>query len=530
MLIDSYQSRELISLLLPGGWTALWLWPSIAACLTSAAVTALLVKIAPQRGWVAVPGNNRWNSRVVAQFGGVPILLAASAVAVVVPAARPVLILLLLTLAMSLLGLVDDVIGLGPKPKLIVECILGCLAVNAGIVHPLTHSHLLNAAFTVLWIVAITNAFNLIDNIDGLAAGIAVIALTQIIVLAGLHVPVMALALCLLASTTGFLFFNLHPAKVFMGDVGSLPIGFFLACASIMTASHLSSLGSVLLVPCLVLFIPIFDMLLVSITRRLKGRAISRGARDHASHRLVLLGLTEHQAVTILYGVAFVAGVLAFCWEKFWPAWGAGFLTLFLIAATLFWLYLAKLELPDSWLSESSVLIINVPAFFLRVTTRLSALVLDTVIIILGFYFACLSNPERLGSVFLAQFWIAASASVLIKLAFLMAAGTYSGRWTLTGTREVYPVLKGVFASAGFITVAWFALASSHAVPFSILLADAVFTSSLLLLARSSTHFFDYILGKLRVRPAAKEALAEEPQAELYNAKAATTDISETIQ
>ena len=91
-------------------------------------------------------------------------------------------------------------------------------------------------------------------------------------------------------------------------------------------------------------------------------------------------------------------------------------------------------------------------------------------------------------------------------------------------------MLKGVFASACFITVAWFALTPSHAVPFSIVLADAVFTSSLLLLARSSTHFFDYLLGKLRGRPAAKEALAEQPQPELYNAKTATTDINETIQ
>lgn len=520
MLIDSHQFRELISSFLPAGWTTQWLWPALTACLLSAGLTAFLIKIAPRRGWVAIPGNNRWNRRVVAQFGGVPILLAAGAVAVLLPAGRSVITLLLLTLAMALLGLVDDVIGLGPKPKLVVEFLLGCWAVHAGIVHPLTHTHLLNAAFTVFWIVAITNAFNLIDNIDGLAAGIAVIALTQVIVLAGLQAPAMTLALCLLASAVGFLFFNLHPAKVFMGDVGSLPIGFFLACASVMTASHLSSLGSVLLVPCLVLFIPIFDMLLVSITRRLKGRAISRGARDHASHRLVLLGLTEHQAVTILCGVAFVAGVLAFCWEKFWPAWGAGFLTLFLIAATLFWLYLAKLELPDSWLSESSVLIINIPAFFLRLTARFSALVLDTVIIILGFYFACLSNPERLNSVFLTQFWIAAGASVLMKLAFLMAAGTYSGRWTLTGTREIYPILKGIFASACFVGVAWFALAPSHAVPYPVILADAVFTSSLLLLARSSTHFFDYLLGKLRVRPAAKETLADQPQ--VYDAQAAS--------
>src|SRR5215813_3670671 len=444
MLIDLFQSRAFLSSFFSAGWTLQWLWPGIAACGLSAGLTAFLVKVAPRRGWVALPGNNRWNRRVVAQFGGVPILVAASAVAVFLPAARPVLTLLVLTLGMALLGLLDDVIGLGPKPKLVVEFILGSLAVHAGIVHPLTNTPLLNAAFTVFWIVGITNAFNLIDNIDGLAAGIAVIALCQIILLAGVAVPVAMFAVCLLASIVGFLFFNLHPAKVFMGDVGSLPLGFFLACASIATASHLSSLGSVLLVPCLVLFIPIFDMLLVSVTRRLNGRAISRGARDHASHRLVLLGLTEGRAVAILYAVAFIAGLLAFCRERFWPEWGAGFLSLFLLVATLFWLYLAKLELPESWLSQSTVLIISFPAFFLRATAKLSVLVLDSAIIALGLYFACLSTLSNVGRPFLAQFWATVTASVVIKLACLIATGAYKEKWTLSAIRETYPVIKGV--------------------------------------------------------------------------------------
>jgi len=502
MLLTPHPFREIFSALLPSGRVFQWLWPALFAGLLSVGLTAFLIKLAPARGWVAVPGQNRWSRRVVAQFGGIPILIAASVVVVFLPVARSVINVLLLVLGMALLGFVDDMIGLGPKPKLIVEVLLASLAVNAGILHPLTHTHLFNAVFTILWIVAITNAFNLIDNIDGLAGGIAVIALTQIVLLAGLRTPVMMLALCLLASTVGFLFFNLHPAKVFMGDVGSLAIGFFLACASVMTASHLSSLGSVLLVPCLVLFIPIFDMLLVSVTRRLNGRAISQGARDHTSHRLVLLGLTEHQAVSILYGIAFIAGVLAFCWERFWPNWGVGFLALFLIAATLFWLYLAKLELPDSWLSESSVLIINIPAFLLRVASRFSALVLDAVIIIVGLYFACLSNMDRFGSWTLSRFGLAAAASILIKLVFLIASGCYSGKWSLSGLKEIYPVLKGVFASACFVAVTWLALATSHVVPFSLILADAAFTCCLLLMARTSTRLFDFLLARLRAVPA----------------------------
>jgi UDP-GlcNAc:undecaprenyl-phosphate/decaprenyl-phosphate GlcNAc-1-phosphate transferase len=505
MMLDLHRYADVVFAVTPIFLRFSWIGLALATAALSAGLTALLVRIAPSRGWVVLPAENRWNRRVVAQFGGIPILLATCTVVAVMPATHPVLSLFFLTLGMALLGFVDDVVGLGPKPKLVVEILLAVLAVHSGIVHPLSGSILLNAAFTVFWIVGITNAFNLIDNIDGLASGIAIIALAQIVLLTGLKLPVGMLALYLMASVFGFLLFNFHPAKIFMGDVGSLAIGFFLACASVLTASHLSSLGAVLLVPCLVLFIPIFDMLLVSITRRINGRAISRGARDHSSHRLVLLGLTERQAVWILYTVAFIAGLLAFCWERFWPEWGAGFLTLFLVGASLFWLYLAKLELPEKWLSESNVLIIRVPAFFLRIMARLSALLFDGIIIILAFYFACLSNLQKQGSFFLLEFWIAAVGVVVIKLAFLAACGVYQGKWSLSRLKDTLPFFRAVLFSACFILVAWLVLPSHHGLPVSIVLSDAGLSAALLLLTRASTQLFDLILGGLRPLPAATE-------------------------
>lgn len=500
-----------MSTLVSAFWRFSWIWIGLTALSVSTLLTAVLVKIAPARGWVVVPVENRWNRRVVAQFGGIPILLTAFTVAALLPAIRPVMNLLLLTLGITVLGLVDDIIGLGPKPKLIVQILLATLAVHSGIVHPLTHITLFNGAFTVFWIVAITNAFNLIDNIDGLAAGVAIIALAQIVLLTGVRVPVGIFAFCIMTSVGGFLFFNANPAKIFMGDVGSLPLGFFLACASVATASHLSSLGSVLLVPCLVLFIPIFDMLLVSITRRMNGRAISRGARDHTSHRLVLLGLTERQAVWILYVMAFIAGTLAFCWEKFWPEWGAGFLTLFLVGASLFWVYLAKLKLPDNWLSESNVLIIKVPAFFLEVAAKLSALVLDGIVGILAFYFACLSNLDKLGSFFLVQFWLAAIAAAVVKLGFLVACGTYRTHWSLSRWEDTLPILKAVSLAACVISVAWLVLPSNHPLPIAIILSDAGLTAALLVIIRVSTKVFDFIVDRLRSSPAATNQEMEVP-------------------
>src|SRR5262249_2541957 len=244
---------------------------------------------------------------------------------------------------------------------------------------------------------------------------------------------------------------------------------------------------------------------LVSVTRRVNGRAISRGARDHASHRLVLLGLTEGRAVAILYAVAFIAGLLAFCRERFWPEWGAGFLSLFLLVATLFWLYLAKLELPESWLSQSTVLIISFPAFFLRATAKLSVLALDSAIIALGAYFACLTTLGNVGASLLAQFWAAVMASIVIKLTCLIATGAYKGKWTLSAIRETYPVVKGVFLAAFVVAVGWLVLSASYSLPLSIILIDAALTSALLLLARASMRLFDYVLRGLRTVPAQQQ-------------------------
>jgi len=249
-------------------------------------------------------------------------------------------------LGMAILGLVDDMVGVGPKTKLLAQAALACIAVRAGIVYPLTSHLWIDTLFTLFWITGITNAINLLDNMDGLAAGIAIIALAQTIWLAGPSLPVSRLALCMLAAVAGFLVFNLNPARIFMGDVGSLSIGFFLACATVKTAQGFSGLTSVIVIPFLIIFIPAFDTLLVSVTRRLHGKPISQGGRDHASHRLVLIGLNERQAVLLLYAIALLAGCLALLWKASRIELGMAMLSVFVLGTALFWLYLAKVRLP----------------------------------------------------------------------------------------------------------------------------------------------------------------------------------------
>src|SRR5215471_10266215 len=242
-----------------------WVLPFACAFISTTLLTNWLIKVAPAKGWTVVPRPDRWNARTTAQFGGLPILAAFTVTVILFFRTQQNLILLLLVWGMALIGLVDDITGLRPRPKLIGQALIAVLAVYAGVVHPLTRNFWINAGFTVFWIVGITNAVNLLDNMDALAAGIAIIASGQVILLAGPANPISNLALCMLAASAGFLVFNMNPAKIFMGDVGALSIGFFLACASVETAEHLSSFGSVLLVPCLVLFIPVFDTALVSV-------------------------------------------------------------------------------------------------------------------------------------------------------------------------------------------------------------------------------------------------------------------------
>lgn len=507
-------------------WIQLYFVVALCGFFVALALTYLLIRIAPQRGWVSVPRKDRWSVRVVAHFGGLPVILAYSTVSLLFFRNRQSWIILLLTWGMALLGLMDDFLGLRPSAKLATQIGLALLAVVSGIVHPLTGHIWLNVLFTVFWIVGITNAINLLDNIDGLAAGIAVIACAQVIFLAGPESPISGLALCMLAACAGFLVFNFNPAKIFMGDVGALSIGFFLACASVRSAEHLSSLTSVLFVPCLVLFIPIFDTFLVSFTRRLNGRRIFLGARDHTSHRLVMLGLNERQAVWLLYGIALTGGIMAFLWKSSWGNLGAGLVALFLIGSALFWVYLAKLELPSTWLSPECDDIVRVPRLVQRVIFKSSIVLLDAAVIVVAIYLAYVIKFENLDRTTLGRFLFAAALSLGIKLPLLTVFGVYEQHWDIKSRREIYPVLNAVFLGACLLTAISVSLPSSKAIESSVILFDAIGTASLLVLCRYSARIFDDLLGTPRlINYAVKRIVhwagirpSEEPQGNGYEA------------
>ncbi len=277
-------------------------------------LTPMVIAVATRRGLVAKPRADRWHKRPTALFGGiaifVPVALAGLAL---LPWTAPNAGILLGALLVFSVGLVDDMLHIKPSTKLIGQIASACVPVLFGVHVGFLEQAFLFVPITIFWIVAITNAFNLIDNMDGLSAGVAAISSLFVVLFAhALGDADTVLPALIGGAAAGFLLFNFHPAKVFMGDCGSMTLGFLLACASVIgTWQQASNLLLILIAPALLLAVPIFDAALVTVLRTLHGRPVSQGGRDHSSHRLVALGLTERQAVLTLYGVCAVFGLTA---------------------------------------------------------------------------------------------------------------------------------------------------------------------------------------------------------------------------
>ena len=213
---------------------------------------------------------------------------------------------------MFAVGLVDDLFELKAQQKFLAEIAITLLVIELGVVTTLFPHPLLNFVFTFLWILAITNAFNLLDNMDGLAGGIGLIAAGFMAVhfFADGQFFLHPLALVLAAALLGFLLFNFKPARIYMGDSGALFVGYLLAVMAVLgTRKAGTSLFVTIVFPVVLLVVPIFDTVMVSITRELRGQSPFHGGKDHLSHRLVMLGMSDRQAVALLYSIALALGL-----------------------------------------------------------------------------------------------------------------------------------------------------------------------------------------------------------------------------
>jgi UDP-GlcNAc:undecaprenyl-phosphate GlcNAc-1-phosphate transferase len=491
-------SRRMVSILVekPAAFQAIWL--ALAAAVGSIGLTALLIKVATVKGWVVVPSQNRWNKRTVAQFGGGPVLLTFWLTAMMSPAGRQHWVLLLSTVALALLGFIDDLKGLGPKPKLLIEVLVAACTVSSGLISPITPSFGVNWVLTVLWIVVISNAFNIIDNMDGLAGGVAMIGLAGIAMLSGPNSPIGMLSILLMVSVGGFFLFNFNPAKIFMGDLGSLPIGFFLASASVLSAGSVRVPRAGLVIPCLIMFVPVFDALLVGLSRRIKGRAISEGGRDHSSHRLVFSGLSERRAAGLLHTMAACAIVLAIVWARLGPAWANVVLAISLIGIFHFWWYLARVKLPENWFSK--VLVAPAPKFLRLHGARAAKMARDFALIVLGIYVIALLFPERFELLSATRLWIAGVAAALLQLGSFCVGGMYRAQSPRSSTKELFDVLKGMALAALFVFSCCYIAGFSVGWIMPLVAANTLLTTAMLLSSRLLNVGLGRISAQLHLR------------------------------
>ncbi|MDH4346711.1 MAG: hypothetical protein OEW31_10290 [Thermoleophilia bacterium] len=276
---------------------------------------------------VAHPTGERWHDRTTPTFGGVGItvgVLAGVAVAAAAGAFEPGWELMGVLGGAVLLfaaGLLDDLRHLSPIAKLVAQFAAAGIAVASGLRVELIGNDVLATVVALVWLVGITNAFNLLDNMDGLAATLAAVACGYFAVDAATvhdNETVLVLSLAVGFACLGFLRFNLRPrgdAEVFMGDSGSQALGFLLA--SLGLAASWTTAGTTvatMLLPLLVLAVPILDTTFVTVARLRDRRPVTRGGRDHTSHRLVYFGLSEAKAVALLavIGVALGATAVAY--------------------------------------------------------------------------------------------------------------------------------------------------------------------------------------------------------------------------
>jgi UDP-GlcNAc:undecaprenyl-phosphate GlcNAc-1-phosphate transferase len=218
------------------------------------------------------------------------------------------------------LGVYDDLHGAGAKKKFAVQFLVAGIVYFLGfrvesIANPFGDTIRLGWAalpFTMFWVVGVVNAMNLIDGLDGLAGGVALVAVTTIFIVSlQLGQPLMILFCAALGGAIlGFLFYNFNPASIFMGDTGSMFLGFVLATASIRT-NQKSSTAVAVLIPIITLGLPILDTVLAIGRRAVRGRPLFRADKEHIHHRLLGLGLTHRQAVLVLYGMCVLLGAVA---------------------------------------------------------------------------------------------------------------------------------------------------------------------------------------------------------------------------
>jgi UDP-GlcNAc:undecaprenyl-phosphate GlcNAc-1-phosphate transferase len=477
---------------------------------------AVVRRLAPERGAVVPPRPDRWHATPTPTMGGIAIIVGTFAgFALIV--FRPDLLtgpadwlpIPIAAIAMFVVGVLDDGLQLSALAKLVSSLAIGAFYVFAlaggGPESAQPSAYTLVAT---IWFAGICHAVNLLDNMDGLAAGVGFIAALFLAALLGsyLQPALVVLLVSFAGALLGFLYWNRNRARLFMGDCGSLFVGALLAAVSLVPISNapLAFINPAVIV-ILILIVPLFDTGFVLVLRRLAGRQATKGGTDHVSHRLVSLGFSERSAVRILYLLGLIGGGTAWLLMR-----GGGtepmlpLVALFAVVVILFGIYLARVA---AYNAEDFVALqkSSFAPFLKDLAFRWHAaeVMLDLVLITVCYYGAYRLRFEGEG---LDQFlpYFTASLPVVLgcKLAALYVSGLYQRSWVTFGLRDLSVTLRGVGLGSVFSVLTAAYVYRLEGFSRAVFVLDAILLSIAILGTRASFRAMNLVAATRNKRSA----------------------------
>ena len=491
---------------------------AIAAFPAAAAVIWILLRTPLAARLGADPREDRWHARRTPMLGGIGIfagILVGVWVAVAAGAASTTRELGAILGGCAILfvaGLLDDLYSLGPLPKLAAQLAAAGLVIASGVtIAGLISNDILADTVAVLWLVGLTNAFNLLDNMDGLAATLAgIAALFFAIDALTVHKNhgVLVLSISIALACAGFLPFNLRAgraAAVFMGDSGSQVLGFALAALGLTASWKVAGTTvATLLLPILVLAVPILDTTLVTVVRLLDGRPVYQGGRDHASHRLVYQGLSEKRAVVLLAVISAALGATSLFYAVLDNAWVTliGVLLTFALLVQ-FASVLSDVERAPGVLEERTWL-----RTFVANPRRLVESVVDFALITASFAVAYYLRLQGSGAPYDRHIFLVSLAIVIaVRYAAFIPFGLYRGVWRYAGARDAAGIVGAVVVSE---VVAYLILDATQVwgpFPRSIFIIDALVCTVLIGASRFWERAFVRAVSSLTGRGSRRRTL-----------------------
>lgn len=493
----------------------------VIALAVSLAATPVVIAIARRTKHVAAPSPDRWHVKPTALFGGVAIAAGYTA-ALAVPGLReavtgwvqqlrvseaPAAGIIASGLMMFVAGIADDLFRLRPPTKLVLQAAAAAILMSFGAVLTVTPWAPANLVLTLFWFIAVTNALNLLDNMDGVSSGVTTIsAIGFAAVFAGSgEFMLAALALALAGGTAGFLAFNFRPAKIFMGDSGSLLLGASLAGLSAAYTLTAESRSLAVVVPLLLLAVPIADTALVVYTRTTARHPIAVGGRDHIAHRLVNGGLSETMVALLLYLLA-ATGALAAAYianapNGSAPWWAAG---AFGVLVVMLGAYVTRFHsYPESERRGGLAWFLIEDLLYRR---RLLEVLLDMVLFASAYWGAYLLRwdglpPPAQWTALLTTIGFAVTA----KSVAFMVAGVYRGVWEQVSVADVHRLIRAAILGSVLTVGTIILLYPELPVARSIFILDFILVVLLAFVVRLTFRSLDRL--RHRIAPQGKPTL-----------------------